>query len=58
MAIVGGEDEAEEFLFGVGEGFDHVASVVGVKEELDGMGGIVWLIWRKKESVSACMARV
>lgn len=34
MTVVGGEDEAEEFLFGVGKGFDHVASVVGVKEEL------------------------
>jgi len=35
VTVVGGEDEAEEFLFGVGESFDHVASVVGVEEELD-----------------------
>lgn len=34
MTVVGGEDEAEEFLFRVGEGFDHVASIVGVEEEL------------------------
>ncbi len=45
MTVVGGEDEAEEFLFRVGEGFDHVASVVGVKEELE-------TTWREKHKVS------
>ena len=35
MTIVGREDEAEEFLFRVGESFDHVASIVGVEEELE-----------------------
>lgn len=34
MAVVVGEDFAEEFGFGVGECFDHVSSVVAVKEEL------------------------
>ena len=34
MTVVRREDEAEEFLFRVGESFDHVASVVGVEEEL------------------------
>ena len=35
MTVVGGKDEAEEFLFRVGECFDHVASVVGVEKELE-----------------------
>ena len=41
MTVVGREDETEEFLFRVGEGFDHVASVVGVEEELK--------TWRERE---------
>ncbi len=34
VAVVVGENFAEEFGFGVGEGFDHISSVVAVEEEL------------------------